>query len=68
MRELTDVGYFSISKVVKLVVETRGQRRGRDPVSGDAFVIPARRVVRARVSRRLRDAVEGPVRGNGEPL
>lgn len=60
VRELTAVGRFSITKVAKLVVKTRRPRRGRNPVTGQPFAIPARRVVRARVSRFLRDAVEGP--------
>ena len=59
MRELTDAGHFSISKIAKLVVETRRQRRGRNPITGKEITIPARRVVRARVSSRVRDAVEG---------
>ena len=58
VRELSDAGRFSIPKVAKLVVETRGPRRGRDPVSGTTVVIPARRIVRARVSAVVRDAVE----------
>lgn len=62
VRELTDVGQFSISKIAKLVVETRRQRRGRDPITGRPIVIPARRVVKARVSGCLRDAVESPRR------
>lgn len=60
IRELAKEGQFSISKVAKLVVETRRPRRGRDPVTGQSIVIPARRVVRARVSRLVRDAVERP--------
>ena len=59
VRELSDEGCFSIPKVAKLVVETRRQRRGRDPVSGTTVVIPARRIVRARASPVVRDAVEG---------
>ena len=58
VRELSDGGRFSIPKVAKLVVETRRERRGRDPVSGTTVVIPARRIVRARVSAVVRDAVE----------
>ena len=65
VRELSDGGRFSIPKVAKLVVETRRQRRGRDPVSGSTVVIPARRIVRARVSAVVRDAVEGPPKGRG---
>ena len=61
VRELTDVGHFSISKIAKLVAETRHQRRGRDPITGKEITIPARSIVRARVSSRVRDAVEGPL-------
>ena len=61
VRELADVGHFSISKVAKLVVETRRRRRGRDPITGKKIVVPARRVVRARISSLVRDAVEGPL-------
>ncbi|MCE2514594.1 MAG: HU family DNA-binding protein [Acidobacteria bacterium] len=58
-RELANEGRFSIPKVAKLVVVRRSQRRGRDPLTGKEMLIPARRVVRARVSRLVRDAVEG---------
>ena len=61
VRELAEVGHFSIPKVAKLVVETRRPRRGRDPVTGRAFEIPARRVVRARISRSVREVVEEPL-------
>ncbi|MCY4025519.1 MAG: HU family DNA-binding protein [Acidobacteria bacterium] len=63
VRELADTGRFSIPKVAKLVVETRRPRRGRDPVSGTTVVIPARRIVRARVSAVVRDAVEDHPKG-----
>ncbi|MCY4076397.1 MAG: HU family DNA-binding protein [Acidobacteria bacterium] len=61
VRELAAVGRFSLSKMVKFVVEPRRPRRGRDPVTGQPLAIPARRVVRARVSSLVRDAVEGPL-------
>ena len=61
VRELEDVGHFSISRVAKLVVETRRPRRGRDPVTGEVHLIPARRVVRARVSGSVREPIEGPL-------
>lgn len=63
VRELADTGRFSIPKVAKLAVETRRQRRGRDPVSGNTVVIPARRIVRARASALVREAVEGRPKG-----
>ncbi len=59
--ELANGGPFSIPKVAKLVIERRPQRRGRDPRTGKEILIPARRVVRARVSRLVRGAVEGPL-------
>ena len=62
VRELAAAGRFSLSKMAKFVVETRRPRLGRDPVTGQPLGIPARRVVRARVSRLVRDAVEGPLR------
>lgn len=57
-RELEAVDHFAITGIAKLVVETRGRRRGRSPVTGEPIVIPARRVVRARISSRLRKAIE----------
>ena len=61
VRELADAGQFSIPKVAKLVVKTRRPRRGRDPSTGKTLEIPARRVVRARISRSVREAVEEPL-------
>ena len=58
LRELADVGQFSIPKIAKLVVETRRQRQGRDPTTGESITIPARRVVRVRVSSSVQDVVE----------
>ena len=59
VRELRATGSSSIPKVVKLVVERRAPRRGRHPVTGEPMVIPARRVVRTRVSSLVRAEVEG---------
>ena len=61
VRELAEAGHFSIPKVAKLVVETRRSRRGRDPITGKALEIPARRVVRARISGSVRMSVEAPL-------
>ena len=59
-RQLLDVGQFTVPGVAKLVVENRRARKGRSPVTGRAIVIPARRVVRARIAKRIREAVERP--------
>ncbi|MCE2515375.1 MAG: HU family DNA-binding protein [Acidobacteria bacterium] len=60
-RKLVEVGQFSVPGVAKLVVETRRARKGRSPVTGQAIVIPARRVVRARIGKKVREAVERPI-------
>ncbi len=60
IRELRTTGSFSIPKVAKLVLERRAPRRGRDPVTGEPMAIPARRVVRTRVSGVIRAEVEAP--------
>ena len=60
VRELRATGSFSIPKVAKLVVERRRPRRGRHPVTGEPMAIPARRVVRTRVSSLVRAEVEEP--------
>ena len=54
-------GQFSVPGVAKLVVETRRPRKGRNPITGKIISIPARRVVRGRISRRIRESVEGPI-------
>lgn len=41
----------------KLVVVERKARRGRNPATGEAIEIPARKVVRFRESRALREAL-----------
>ena len=60
-RKLVEVGQFSVPGVAKLVVETRRARKGRSPVTGQAIVIPARQVVRARIGKKVRKAVERPI-------
>ena len=60
-RKLVEVGQFRVPGVVKLVVEQRRARKGRSPVTGRPMIIPKRRVVRARISKRIRESVERPV-------
>lgn len=49
-RELAESGEFSIPKIAKIVIERRAPRTGRHPNTGEPMPIPARNVVRARVS------------------
>ena len=61
VRDLRATGQFAIPHIGKLVVESRGPRHGRHPLTGKSMVIPARRVVRARISSRIRDEIEEPL-------
>ena len=63
LREMQDHGQFRISGIAKLVLERRPARMVRDPVTGGRLRIPARLVVRARVSSVVRKAVEQPITG-----
>ena len=60
-RKLLEVGQFSVPGVAKLVVEKRRARKGRSPVTGQAIVIPDRKGVRARIAKKIREAVERPI-------
>jgi DNA-binding protein HU-beta len=48
---------FTISGLGKLVLVNRKARMGRNPQTGEAIKIPARRVVRFRVAKAMKDAV-----------
>ena len=55
--ELREKGAFSLPGIGKLVVQSREARTGRNPATGEAVEIPARKVVKARIAKGLRDAV-----------
>ncbi|MBF0232951.1 MAG: integration host factor subunit alpha [Desulfamplus sp.] len=48
-----------ISKFGKFQVKHKKQRRGRNPATGDAMMLPARRVVTFKCSGGLRDKLNG---------
>jgi DNA-binding protein HU-beta len=50
---------FTITGLGKLVLVNRKARMGRNPQTGEAIKIPARRVVRFRVAKAMKDAVLG---------
>ncbi|MEK6666882.1 MAG: HU family DNA-binding protein [candidate division NC10 bacterium] len=50
---------FQIPDLGKLVLRNRAARMGRNPQTGEPIKIPAKRVVRFRVSKALKDAVLG---------
>jgi DNA-binding protein HU-beta len=48
---------FTIPGVGKLVLVNRKARMGRNPQTGEAIKIPAKRVVRFRIAKAMKDAV-----------
>jgi len=63
--DLTSLAYkeaknsFTIPGVGKLVLVNRKARMGRNPASGEEIKIPAKRVVKFRVSKKAKDAILG---------
>ena len=56
-KELKRSGEFTMPGMVKLVVQKRKARMGRNPATGEAIKIPAKTVVKARITKQLKDAV-----------
>ena len=55
--ELKRAGEFVLPGMVKLVVQKREARMGRNPATGAQIQIPAKTVVKARIAKQLKDAV-----------
>jgi len=51
---------FTLPGIGKLVLVNRKARMGRNPATGEAIKIPAKRVVKFRVAKACKDAVVGP--------
>lgn len=58
LQQMVETGEFSVPGIVRLVTEHRAPRRVRDPTTGRPMTIPARQVVRARISRHVRGTAE----------
>ena len=56
-KELKRSGEFTIPGLVKLVVQKRKARMGRNPATGEPIKIPAKTVVKARIAKQLKDSV-----------
>jgi DNA-binding protein HU-beta len=50
---------FTIPGLGKLVLVNRAARMGRNPATGEAIKIPAKRVVKFRVAKAAKDAILG---------
>ncbi len=51
---------FTIPGLGKLHVASRKRRKGRNPATGETIVIPAKKVVKFKVSKTCQDAVYPP--------
>ena len=58
-KELKKSGEFVLPGMVKLVVQKRKARMGRNPATGEAIKIPAKKVVKFRVAKAAKDAILG---------
>ena len=56
-KELKRTGEFVIPGMVKLVVQHRKARTGRNPATGQPIEIAPKTVVKARIVKQLKDAV-----------
>jgi DNA-binding protein HU-beta len=56
-KELKRTGEFVLPGMVKLVVQKRKARTGRNPATGEPIKIAAKTVVKARIVKQLKDAV-----------
>ncbi len=54
------VGEFTVPGIGKLVKSKRKARMGRNPATGEAIKIPAKTVVKMRLSKACKDAVAPP--------
>ncbi len=48
-----------ISNFGKFHVADKGKRKGRNPVTGESMILPARRVITFKASKNLRDKING---------
>lgn len=56
-KELKRANEFVLPGMVKLVVQKRKARMGRNPATGETIKIPAKTVVKARIAKQLKDSV-----------
>ena len=59
-KELKKSGEFVLPGMVKLVVQKRKARMGRNPATGETIKIAAKKVVKFRVAKAVKDAIVPP--------
>jgi DNA-binding protein HU-beta len=60
VKNTKSVGEFTIPGIGKLVKDKRKARKGRNPATGEAIRIPAKTVVKMRLSKTFKDMVVPP--------
>ncbi|MCY3845956.1 MAG: HU family DNA-binding protein [Acidobacteria bacterium] len=55
--QLKKANEFTLPGIAKLVLQKRKARMGRNPATGEAIKIPAKTVVKARITKQLKDSV-----------
>jgi len=60
VRETKKLGMFVIPGIGKLVRQDRKARMGRNPATGEQIKIPAKKVVKFRVAKAVKDAIVPP--------
>ena len=58
--ETKRVGAFVIPGIGKLVLSNRKARLGRNPATGEAIKIPAKKVVKMRIAKACKEAIVPP--------
>jgi DNA-binding protein HU-beta len=68
LNNLTEIAYkeakngFTLPGLGKLVLMKRKARMGRNPATGESIKIPAKTVLKFRVSKAAKDAINGPAK------
>lgn len=60
VKETKKAGQFTLPGLGKLVKQQRKARTGRNPQTGESIKIPAKTVVKFRVSKAVKDAIAPP--------
>ena len=60
IKEVKKTGVFVVPGLGRLVRVDRKARMGRNPATGEAIKIPAKKVVKFRVAKTVRDAIVPP--------
>ena len=60
IRETKKTGQFVLPGIGKLVRQERKARLGRNPATGESIKIPAKKVVKFRVAKAVKDAIVPP--------